>query len=247
MGWGGGDYLRHLRFGQDATETTTKAYAQSLVLYLCSRSSRSVTGRPGPVERLDQGQGAGGSGERHPGVVDGGVEILQAERHPGAFAEGCHPLQGTGRGQPHRPGDPVDRPHRQPLVVQPGPVRVQAGAYVADTLTDDAAELLATAERSIAVAEWLGERRRVASCGADRGPAHRATLTERLSEVLGEQVFHDAGLTPTNEIANLRKRVAELEQQLLDHKQDLQDRDDELAAARAANRDLITTLNRPVR
>jgi len=35
--------------------------------------------------------------------------------------------------------------------------------------------------------------------------------------VLGEQVFHDAGLTPTNEIANLRKRVAELEQQLLDH------------------------------
>ena len=74
-----------------------------------------------------------------------------------------------------------------------------------------------------------------------------AKLTERLSEVLGEQVFHDAGLTPTNEIANLRKRVAELEQQLLDHIQDLQDRDDELAAARAANRDLITTLNRPVR
>ena len=35
--------------------------------------------------------------------------------------------------------------------------------------------------------------------------------------------------------------------QLLDYKQDLQDRDDELAAARAANRDLITTLNRPVR
>jgi hypothetical protein len=55
------------------------------------------------------------------------------------------------------------------------------------------------------------------------------------------------GLTGTNEIENLRKRVAELEQQLLDYKQDLQDRDDELAAARAANRDLITTLNGPVR
>jgi hypothetical protein len=54
------------------------------------------------------------------------------------------------------------------------------------------------------------------------------------------------GLTGTNEIENLRKRVAELEQQLLDYKQDRQDRD-ELAAARAANRDLITTLNRPVR
>jgi chromosome segregation ATPase len=74
-----------------------------------------------------------------------------------------------------------------------------------------------------------------------------AKLTERLSEVLGEQVFNDAGLTPTNEIENLRKRVAELEQQLLDYKQDLRDRNDELAAARAANRDLITTLNRPMR
>ena len=70
-----------------------------------------------------------------------------------------------------------------------------------------------------------------------------AKLTERLSEVLGEQVLHDAGLTRTDETSTLRKRVAELEQQLLDQRQDLQDRDDEIAAARAANRDLITTLN----
>jgi len=38
----------------------------------------------------------------------------------------------------------------------------------------------------------------------------------------------------------LRQRVADLEQQLLDRRQDLQDRDDELAAARATNRDLMT-------
>ena len=68
-------------------------------------------------------------------------------------------------------------------------------------------------------------------------------LSERLSEVLGEQVFHDAGLTRTDEIGTLRERVAELEQKLLDRRQDLQDRDDELAAARAANRDLMTRLN----
>ena len=74
-----------------------------------------------------------------------------------------------------------------------------------------------------------------------------AKLTERLSEVLGEQVFHDADLTRTDETSTLRKRVAELEQQLLDRRQDLQDRDDELAAARAANRDLITTLNGRIR
>jgi regulator of replication initiation timing len=72
---------------------------------------------------------------------------------------------------------------------------------------------------------------------------HNTKLTERLSEVLGERVFHDAGLTRTDEIGTLRERVAELEQQLLDRSQDLQDRDDELAAARAANRDLMTRLN----
>jgi hypothetical protein len=68
-------------------------------------------------------------------------------------------------------------------------------------------------------------------------------LSERLSEFLGERVFHDAGLTRTDEIGTLRERVTELEQELLDRHQDLQDRDDELAAARAANRDLMITLN----
>ena len=72
---------------------------------------------------------------------------------------------------------------------------------------------------------------------------HNTKLSERLSEVLGEQVFHDAGLTRTDEIGTLRERVAQLEQQLLDQRQDLHDLDDELAAARAANRDLMTRLN----
>jgi site-specific recombinase XerD len=36
------EYLRHLRFGQDCAESTTKAYAESLALYLrwCERSER---------------------------------------------------------------------------------------------------------------------------------------------------------------------------------------------------------------
>jgi hypothetical protein len=39
------EYLRHLRFGQDCAESTTKAYAESLALYLrkCERSERSRT------------------------------------------------------------------------------------------------------------------------------------------------------------------------------------------------------------
>src|SRR5215471_16060784 len=35
-------YLQHLRFGQDAAESTTKAYAEALALYVrwCERTSR---------------------------------------------------------------------------------------------------------------------------------------------------------------------------------------------------------------
>ena len=37
------EYLRHLRFGRDAAESTTKAYAHSIALFLrwCARSGRS--------------------------------------------------------------------------------------------------------------------------------------------------------------------------------------------------------------
>ena len=37
------EYLRHLRFGRDAAESTTKAYAHSIALFLrwCGRSGRS--------------------------------------------------------------------------------------------------------------------------------------------------------------------------------------------------------------
>jgi integrase/recombinase XerD len=40
------EYLRHLRFGRDAAESTTKAYAHSIVLFLrwCARSGRSWQG-----------------------------------------------------------------------------------------------------------------------------------------------------------------------------------------------------------
>jgi integrase/recombinase XerD len=36
------EYLRHRRFGQDCAESTTKAYAESLALYMrwCERSGR---------------------------------------------------------------------------------------------------------------------------------------------------------------------------------------------------------------
>jgi transposase-like protein len=70
------------------------------------------------------------------------------------------------------------------------------------------------------------------------------SLTTRLSEVLGEEVFHASGIGRAGDAGHLRTRIGELEQQLLDLRQELEERTDELDAARAANRDLMTLANR---
>jgi Family of unknown function (DUF6262) len=70
------------------------------------------------------------------------------------------------------------------------------------------------------------------------------SLTTRLSEVLGEEVFHASGIGRADDAGQLRARAGELEQQLLDLRQELEERTDELHAARAANRDLMTLANR---
>lgn len=69
-------------------------------------------------------------------------------------------------------------------------------------------------------------------------------LTARLSEPLGEEVFRASGIGRTDEAQALRTRVAQLEQELLDRRQELQERTDDLTAARAANRDLMALANR---
>lgn len=70
------------------------------------------------------------------------------------------------------------------------------------------------------------------------------SLTTRLSEVLGEEAFHASGIGRADDAGQLRAHVDELEQQLLDLRQELEERTDELDAARAANRDLMTLANR---
>ena len=69
-------------------------------------------------------------------------------------------------------------------------------------------------------------------------------LTARLSELLGEEVFRASGIGRTDDTEALRTRVGQLEQQVLDLRQELEERTDDLDAARAANRDLITLANR---
>ncbi|MGW4784976.1 hypothetical protein [Streptomyces sp. NPDC004230] len=69
-------------------------------------------------------------------------------------------------------------------------------------------------------------------------------LEARLSEVLGEQVWRESGIGGPDDTEQLKARITTLEQQVVDLELKLQDRDDDLAAARAANRELMAQLNR---
>jgi Family of unknown function (DUF6262) len=68
-------------------------------------------------------------------------------------------------------------------------------------------------------------------------------LEKRLSEALGEQAWRESGLGAPADIDALTTTTAQLEQQAADLRIQLSERDDELLAARAANRELMTRIN----
>jgi len=68
-------------------------------------------------------------------------------------------------------------------------------------------------------------------------------LEQRLSEVLGEQAWRESGLGAPADIDALQQTITHLEQQAADLRLQLGERDQDLAAARAANRELMTQLN----
>jgi len=68
-------------------------------------------------------------------------------------------------------------------------------------------------------------------------------LEQRLSDALGDQVWHESGLGAPADIDALGQKITHLEQQAADLRLQLEERGDELAAARAANRELMTRLN----
>ncbi|WP_433257439.1 hypothetical protein ACQPYK_20440 [Streptosporangium sp. CA-135522] len=75
---------------------------------------------------------------------------------------------------------------------------------------------------------------------------HRHVLMPeaRLSEALGQAAVHAVGLQVAGDSVALRQRITELEQLHLDLRRQLEERTDELLAARAANRELMAALNR---
>lgn len=73
---------------------------------------------------------------------------------------------------------------------------------------------------------------------------HVRHLEKRLSELLGEHAWQASGLGAPHDIDQLHRRITTLEQHITDLTVQLEERSQELAAARAANRELITNLNR---
>jgi chromosome segregation ATPase len=68
-------------------------------------------------------------------------------------------------------------------------------------------------------------------------------LERRLSELLGERTWQDSGLGAPDDIDRLHQRIASLEAQIADLRIHLDERTEELTAARLANRELMTRLN----
>lgn len=68
-------------------------------------------------------------------------------------------------------------------------------------------------------------------------------LEKGLSEALGERVWRDSGLGASVDIDQLQRQVVALQQQVVDLQDQLNERTEEVQAARAANRELTRALN----
>ena len=72
-------------------------------------------------------------------------------------------------------------------------------------------------------------------------------LETRLSEALGEQAWRESGLGVPADLDALNQKINHLEQQTVDLRLQLEERDQDLAAARATNRELMAQLNTAAR
>src|SRR5206468_9725606 len=113
--------------------------------------------------------------------------------------------------------------------LEAGPPPAGGGPGPAVTRASLQADLLAAHERSVRLAARVRQ------------------LEKRLSEALGEHAWRESGLGAPADIDALSQKVTHLEQQAIDLRLQLEERDQDLAAARAANRELMAQLNATAR
>jgi hypothetical protein len=101
----------------------------------------------------------------------------------------------------------------------------QPGGGPAVTRASLQADLLAAHERSARLAARIRQ------------------LENRLSEMLGEQAWHESGLSQADDLSHLRQQVTQLTDDNQQLRASLAERDQDLAAARAASRELMARLN----
>lgn len=80
---------------------------------------------------------------------------------------------------------------------------------------------------------------------ASRLTAHIQRLERRLSAALGDQAWRESGLGAPADVEELHHQIVMQEQHAVELKLQLQERDQDLDAARAANRELMARLNTP--
>ncbi len=82
---------------------------------------------------------------------------------------------------------------------------------------------------------------------AARLAVHVQHLERRLSDLLGEHAWRESGPGAPADIDTLKQQNLALEQHIVDLRLQLQERDQDLAAARTANRELMAQLNATAR
>jgi hypothetical protein len=110
--------------------------------------------------------------------------------------------------------------------------------HAAEAQPSGSAGVGATVTRASLHADLLAAQQRCA-----RMATRTQQLETRLSELLGEHAWRASGLGAPEDIEQLKQRIVFLEQQTVDLRLQLDERDQELAAARDANRELMTRLN----
>ncbi len=135
-------------------------------------------------------------------------------------AAGIARAAGVDRSFLYRHRDLLDQIHAREATAAP-----ETGPGPAVTRASLQADLLAAGER------------------ATRLNSRVQQLEKRLSEALGENAWRESGLGTPTDIDALNLKITHLEQQAIDLRLQLDEREQDLAAARSANRELMAQLN----